>query len=209
MTHTLESLSAALGIPYNTLYKRARTRIPSRTWAKESPLSALDVETLSVGGTVRAEKPRKIRRSVPAKSVPAVVEISGNMESAVQDVPAFDKRLALSVVRSGILLSVVIGHAALVWYDCTTLWGVPGMIGGGLVFAIVVAAVMFAADPLLPRTSGWAMWFVALVDGAAFWVHKPVFDGYGQGVAITSALCMFVCACSFAALYMFRDSKLD
>ncbi len=202
MEKTLGTLATEIGVNYDTLYRRAKTRIPSRNWSASSALSDSEAETLS-GGKSGTEKRLKITRAVSARIVPAV------SESVVQEVPTVNVRNLLSSARSGLLLALVIGHAGLVWYDCATLWGVPGLIGGGLVFGIVLAAVMFAADPSLPRTSGWAMWFVALVDAAAFWVHKPVFMEYGQSASITNALCIFVCACSFVALYLFRDSKLD
>lgn len=110
---------------------------------------------------------------------------------------------------SALLFVVVILHGALIWYDCGALWGVPGAIGGGAVFAIVFAALLLASDATLPRTSGNALAFMFFVDCAAWKVHYEVFKTPVVENYITAALCAFICASSFVALWLFRDSKLD
>lgn len=131
------------------------------------------------------------------------------MPEQSQEAEPINWNAVLNGVRSAILIGIVLGHAGLVWYDCAALWDTPGGIGGALVFFIVLAAVMFAADPSKNRTSSFALWFVALVDAAAYFVHKPVFDEYGAGHVITAAICAFVCACSWVALYLYQDQNLD
>ena len=108
-----------------------------------------------------------------------------------------------------LLFSVVLLHGALIWYDCAVLWDVPGQIGGGAVFVVVFAALLLASDSTLPRTSGNALAFMAIVDFAAWKVHFEVFKTPVVSDAITGSLCAFICASSFVALYLFRDSKLD
>jgi len=110
---------------------------------------------------------------------------------------------------SVLLIGIVLGHAGLVWYDCAQLWDTPGAIAGGLVFAVVLAAVMLSSDTAKGYTADICLYFVFFVDVAAFWVHKPVFSGYGVDNATTNALCAFVCATSFAALYIFKSYKND
>ncbi len=110
---------------------------------------------------------------------------------------------------SALLIGIVLGHAGLVWYDCAQLWHTPGAIAGGLVFAVVLAAVMLSSDTAKGYTAELCVYFVFMCDVAAFWVHKPVFSGYGVDNATTNALCAFVCATSFAALYIFKSYKND
>lgn len=106
-------------------------------------------------------------------------------------------------------LSIVFGHAGLIWYDCADLWGNPGCIGGGVVFLVVLVSVIISTDPDKNRTSNSAVAFVFVVDLFAYFVHYPVFsDSANIGRVETGALCAFLCACSWIALYLFRDSKL-
>lgn len=108
-----------------------------------------------------------------------------------------------------LLFAVVVAHGLLIWYDCDILWGVPGQIGGGTVFIVVLAALLLASDSTLPRTSGNALAFIFFVDCAAWKVHYEVFKTPVVENVVTGSLCAFICAASFIALYLFRDSKLD
>lgn len=110
---------------------------------------------------------------------------------------------------SALLFTVVVMHGLLIWYDCSVLWDTPGQIGGGTVFIVVFAALLLAADPTLPRTSGNALAFIFFVDCAAWKVHYEVFKTPVVDNIVTGSLCAFICAASFIALYLFRDSKLD
>lgn len=214
---TLSQLAARLGRNYDTVYRAARRIRPTEKWTAETPVPA-DVAAEISGGNTRkpAGNVRRKSATVPAEMKPArshtsdvLREFAALAESAGTEQEPTDWRRVLSVTRSAILIGIVLGHAALVWYDCADLWATPGSIGGGLVFFIVLAAVMFAADPAKNRTSGFALWFVAMVDAAAYFVHKPVFDEYGAGEVITAAICIFICAASWVALYMYQDQNLD
>ena len=108
-----------------------------------------------------------------------------------------------------ILVSVVAGHALLIWYDCAIQWETPGTIGGGLAFAIVAAALLLATDETRARTSGAALYFVLCVDVAAWWVHFPTFQRPGVPDEITGVFAGFLCAASWVALYLYRDKNID
>ena len=108
-----------------------------------------------------------------------------------------------------ILVSVVAGHALLIWYDCAIQWETPGTIGGGLAFAIVAAALLLATDETRARTSGAALYFVLCVDIAAWWVHYPTFQRPGVPDEITGVFAGFLCAASWVALYLYRDKNID
>ena len=135
---------------------------------------------------------------------------------AIPPAPAVDKGSdwqtpSISTVRAFmldcILIGIVIGHAGLIWYDCADLWDVPGQIGGGLAFFIIVAAVMLSTDPAKNITSQIALCLAFLVDLAAWWVHFPVFQTYSVDDDITKVLCGFLCAMSFGALLIYRHQK--
>lgn len=108
-----------------------------------------------------------------------------------------------------IAVGVVVGHGALIWYECNKLWGGVGFFGGLVVFMVVLLAVLLASDPSKNRTSSYALWFMACVDTAAYWVHYPSFVNYSIDDAVRMGVCIFICACSFIALLLFRDYKLD
>jgi len=143
---------------------------------------------------VPASVVRKILKNTPTKSRPKLPDIVTLRNFAI----------------AGLLVSVIVGHSALVWYDCGQMWGIPGAIGGGVTFLIVLAALLLASDETKPRTSDTALWFVFFIDVAAWFVHFPTFKKYADiGNIETGMFAGFLCACSFAALYIFRDSKLD
>jgi len=129
----------------------------------------------------------------------------------------FGKRETVATTRNyrgvaldALLIGIVIGHAGLIWYDCGVQWQTPGIIGGGLAFAIILAALILASDSTKSRTSEAALYFVLLVDGAAWWVHYPTFQQYaGIGNTETGMFAGFLCLCSWFALFLFRDSKID
>lgn len=163
-------------------------------------------------GATPEAKPRK------AKPAPEVVTRAAGFAPVIPTtqniqlpaVPKFDLQAARNAAVSLLLISVVIGHAGLVWYDCADRWSVPGAIGGGVVFLIVLAALLLASDETKPRTSEAALWFVFITDFAAWFVHFPVFRDRAQiGDIETGVFAGFLCAASFTALYLYRDSKLD
>ena len=113
---------------------------------------------------------------------------------------------------NAVCLAIVLGHAGLIWYDCAALWQEAGQIGGGLAFLFVVCCVLLATDATRVRTSAAALWIVAGVDLAAWWVHYPVFTRQMTAYDIkveTGVLCAVICALSFFALVLYRDEKID
>lgn len=190
---TLAELAEKSGGNYDTLYRKAKRNFPETSWTKDSPVSADQIRLLSG---------KKRKQQVIAKP------ILHQPEPAAEPVPPARQKIGLSDVRrfsvSAILIGIVLCHAGLIWYDCSTLWETAGQIGGGAVFLVVVAAVMLAADREQYYTSESALWFVFLIDVAAWWVHFPVFRTPLVSDTITGALCAFLCACSWIALYLYR-----
>lgn len=203
-TETIAEFSAKTGRNADTVYRFARRKFPAQNWSINSAVTPELIAALSAGKSAKEKRPR----SVPAKKSEVVsLPEKPDTPPARQALPSFQaiRRASISVL----LFCVVIGHAGLVWYDLAAMWGVPGTIGGGLMFAVMLAALGFASDPAVNRTSEAALWFAALLDIAAYFVHFQVFDRHDVNIWLTRALCALICACSWMSLYFFRDSKLD
>lgn len=199
---TLSELAEKSGGNYDTLYRKAKRNFPEISWTKDSPVSADQIRLLSG---------KKRKRQTIAKPI-----VVNQPEPAAEPVPPARQKIewpTVSEIRTAainiLLFGAVIVHAGLIWYDCSELWDVAGQIGGGAVFMVVLAALLLASDSNLPRTSGNAMAFIFFVDCAAWKVHYEVFKTPLVDNVITGALCAFICASSFVALWVFRDSKLD
>lgn len=210
MAHTVGQIAQELGKNPDTmrryLSRRYADNYPGQSWGASAVVpDNVAAELLAKSGT---KKERVQRASAPVVRIARTETPAPVIE--VQEAPAPAKMAwgpILSFTRSTILIGIVLGHALLVWYDCADLWSTPGAIGGGLVFFIVLAAVMFAADPDKYETRSFSLAFVALVDFAAFFVHYPVFSEYGVDSIVTKSLCAFVCICSWAALALYQNSK--
>ena len=195
------------GKSVSCMAKRWKESFPGIPFAADSELTTEQLSAIS-----------KERKSGSVKNTET--EMSGKSIMKRTPNPAGDKgyssgklKMDWAKFRAGaidvLLACIVAGHALLIWFDCVTLWGTPGLIGGGISLLIVLAALLFSMDSNLPRTSGSAMWFVFFVYCGAFWVHFPTFQRSATiGNNETIALCIFLCGMSFAALYLFRDSKL-
>lgn len=144
-------------------------------------------------------KPQEKRAAKAAQPAP-VAEAEADWQ-----MPSFGQIRA--AMLDCLLIAIAIGHAGLIWYDCAALWSVPGIIGGGLAFGIVLATVMLATDPTKNVTSQYALIFALVVDAGAFWVHRPVFEQYDAPETVTTVLCGFLPAMSWAVLFLYRHLK--
>ena len=195
------------------LYNQHRANgVPHEEAATALGVNAATARTLKSRYTNQSATPESKPRKV--KPAPEVVTHAAGITTdlrATQTSPTkFDLQAARNAAVSLLLIGVVIGHSSLVWYDCGQMWGMPGAIGGGVTFLIVLAALLLASDETKPRTSDTALWFVCLIDACAWFVHYPTFQKYADiGNVETGMFAGFLCACSFAALYLFRDSKLQ
>lgn len=207
MDKTIKQWSDESGVNPDSARKKA-----SRTFGvpvgTTSVLSDVQWFQLYPSGTppVRANTNKK-RKFVPAGGQPAGYK--DNSQAPLKRPTAWKldiaaaRRFALDII----LIGIVTGHAGLIWYDCAMLWGTPGTIGGGLAFFIIIATVMFSTDPTKNITSQIALFFALLVDVAAWWVHRPVFESYRVDGQITDVLCCFLCLMSFGALFLYRHQK--
>lgn len=218
---TPKEIAERLDVGTDAVRMKYRRMFPNRPFdVNESLPSEIYIRLLSDG---RRSGKHQVKKSSPitVKDVAEKFNVPPHISSMREDrkqappKPAKDwkRRISVESIRAAmlsvILLAVVIGHGALIWYDCATLWGTAGLIGGGVVFLIVLAAVLLAADESRVRTSGTALYFALCIDISAWWVHFPTFQRPDVSDVITGALCAFLCACSWIALFLYRDKNLD
>lgn len=203
---TLKELADNNRIKYNTLWKKAGRKFPSVEWKADTEVTPEHAAELlkKPGGRNNGNSSRK---KSPTVSPPTAKEQPEATPAPSRSWPTIAQIRHFAV--GALLVSVVVCHAGLVWYDCAHLYGWAGFIGGLAVFLVVLAAVLLASDPDNYGTSEAALWFIFIVDCAAWWVHFPVFQTPDISDTITGALCAFICASSFVALYLFRDFKLN
>lgn len=223
-TYTIRELCDELGVKYDTMriawrrnglenFDQHRHATPEELSAMKAYYAKnLKVKTQSRSAKKTDENATSVREQQREKSVlipiapvvskvspPALVSAQNFTLPALADV----RRFALDII----LIGLVVGHAGLIWYDCSQLWAVPGQVGGGLAFFIVVAALMLATDPSKNITSQIALTLVFLIDFAAWFVHRPVFESYRADGTVTDVLCGFLCGMSFGALLIYRHQK--
>lgn len=189
-------------LKYDTLRQRVKSRLGEKYNAAR-PVTEREISIL-LEGKPKTE-PKKQAKNLPVKT-------EKQEEKRPKSEPK--KSFHIAKFRTGLVdvlcAIAVIGHGFLVWFDCWELWGKAGLIGGGLAFVIILIAFTLATDSSKNRTSENAMWFVFLVDLAAWKVHFDTFIRFSNvDRIVTGFLCGFLCACSFMALYIFRDSKLN
>lgn len=200
----------ALRARWNTLCAE-RPDIFRERWDKNRPINFAQETALR---SAKTEKKKTVSvRSLRAGKLTAALGQTALPDEVAPPV-ADESKIDISAIRrfafDAVCILIVVGHAALIWYDCAQMWDTPGVIGGGLSFLFVLGAVLIATDKTRERTSGYALGFMFFVDVAAFFVHFPTFLKYAEiGEIQTGALCGFICLLSFAALYLYQDSKLD
>lgn len=209
MTHgnkiqTIAELASTSGRKSDTLWRKAKRTWPEREWSIRSVLTEEEAAELIGAGKVvvlpeQPEPGKEVRRQSPV----------AKKENLPQPFVMPSWRAVRRFIVDVLLFCAVVAHALLIWYDCATLWDVPGQIGGGALFLIVLAALLLASDSDLPRTSGIAMAFIFFVDLAAWKVHFEVFKTPLVDNLITGSLCAFICATSYMALYIFRDKRIS
>lgn len=201
---TIAALAEKYGRKADTLWRKAKRAFPGRAWSLYSVITE-DEERILLGNY-----PAPSAVSAPVRKAKG----NGNMQA-----PAKGRQWLLQDVRkmrrvafNAVCLSIVAGHAGLIWYDCVELWQTAGQIGGMMAFLFVLGCLLVSTDKSRNRTSYIALWIMFGVDVAAWWVHWPVFTRQMTNYDLkneTGVLCAVICALSFAALLIYRDEKLD
>lgn len=227
-TITLAELAETYGRKYDTIFRRAKRMFPAESWGKNSAVTegdarvilgdipALSIDAAALQGdfdAVAGDLERATKKVIHKRKPRTWTPESGPNGAALME--AWTRPTTRQLRRftfNAVCLAIVLGHAGLIWYDCAALWQEAGQIGGGLAFLFVVCCVLLATDATRVRTSAAALWIVAGVDIAAWWVHYPVFTRQMTAYDIkaeTGALCAVICALSFFALVLYRDEKID
>lgn len=199
-TITAGQLADKLKLSPDTMRKRFVRSGLGQSYSSDTPLSADQVRILS-GQKAKTKRNNPQRQTPPAPDNPETKPARAFSWPDLAQVRHF--------AIAAVLVAVVICHGGLIWYDCAHLYGWGGVIGGCAVFLVVLAAVLLAADRDKYSTSEAALWFVFVVDVAAWWVHFPVFNTPDVSSTVTGFLCGFLCASSWVALYLFRNFKLE
>ena len=214
---TLAELAETSGGKYDTIYRKARRKFPEMEWSANSILSAEHIAVLSGKVSAKRSAPRK---AAPVKDFIRTTEtISVNQPAPdVEATPPAPGRAKFEWptwpqirrwIFEALAIAIVCGHGFLLWQESAELYGYIGDTCGALIFAVVCLALLIAADSSRNRTSGFAVWFMLFVDAAAGFVHYEALHTPVVPNSMTVGFCVFICACSFTALYLFRDSKLD
>lgn len=110
---------------------------------------------------------------------------------------------------------IVVGHGALIWYDCALLWYAPGFIAGLVVFLMIVFGMLVMATKGMKEVAETMTWVVWTLEGAAIFVHVPSFtanasQAYARGLGElhTWLLSAIICICSIAATYAYKETIL-
>lgn len=175
-------------------------RFPAKEEAQEADLVAIESQPVST-------------ETVFQETAETVIETPFQAEQKQPSVLA--KICAVRWPRffgAALLFLIVVGHAALIAYDCATLWETPGKIAGSLAFMLILAAMVLMGEKLPNQVSENLLWFVWLLDGVAIFVHYPTFwhnatIGYQFGIREFETWCMsgVVCVISGAAVYFYRQ----
>jgi len=116
----------------------------------------------------------------------------------------------IDVVFAGV---IVMGHAALIWYDLQLLLDSPGKIAGGVVFATIGYSLVSFSFKSRAAISETLLWVIGTVEALAIFAHAPSFtmnatNAYSRGFTEIHIwfLSAIICGCSIAATYFYRET---
>ena len=108
---------------------------------------------------------------------------------------------------------LVIGHAALIWFDMATLWAMPGKIGGGIAFLFIFSGMILMSERsekmvLIRENMLWAIGtleaLAVVVHHAAFYHNASVAYSVGLGSAALWGLVSVICLLSIGATIFYQ-----
>ncbi len=211
---TITELAETYGRKPDTIQRKAKALLPAPSGGKWSIYSVVtEEEARIILGDIPAPvpavsaKPTKQREPKTIPNQPAPAPEANTPGRAKFTWPSF--HAVRRFIFNTLAIAVVCGHGFLIWQEAAELYGYIGSIGGAVIFAVVCLAVLIASDASRTRTSGSALWFMLFVDAAAGFVHYEALHTLSVPKAMTVGFCIFICASSFVALLLYRDSKLD
>lgn len=149
----------------------------------------------------------------------ATVRMKAGESPEVKASPGYLSRLGKidfdTILVRGLLALGIIGHAVLVWHEMGYLWGSAGLIAGCVVAILIFSSVVLMRKERNVKTSENMLWFVWLLDGAAFFVHKAALyhggtTAFAAGINEfgTGCLAAVICLCAGALLYFYRETGI-
>lgn len=217
------------GVTVDRVRLALREAFPGEIFNRHISLRDDQIAALAgVGENKKQDRAKAQRQAAPRRNTAAdsTVEIGARhitversealQQRATQRTAQTRRRAFPAITLAGIrrqaitwlIAGIVLGHAALIWYDCTVLWATPGIIGGGMAFMIVLATILVSTDMGKGYTQQAGMWTVLVIDIGAWWVHFPTFIRYSSiGIWETRVLCGFICLFSYLALVLFQTYR--
>jgi len=166
-TETLAEYAERTGQIYDTVYRKAKRKIPSVEWTAGSVVTPELYEVLAAGKSDKT-KPRSVR----IEKKPEAIRLPEKPDTP----PARQAFRLPSFGLSDFLIVAVYGHTLLVWYEIGTLFALPGILAGLIVFAMKHAALMICRTERLSSLAGDAIGVAFVLDALALYVHYTVFS---------------------------------
>lgn len=195
------------GISVDRIRQVLRENFPDEIFSRHAPLREDQIAALR-GGITRTKKRSNQETKQPAEKPTPSPRLT--VRTITEKRPAFSFAKIRSSIFDFLIAGIVIGHAGLIWYDCSVLWSTPGIIGGGMAFMIVLATVLVSTDTGKYATAQAGLYTVLLIDAGAWFVHYPTFSRFATiGEIETGVLCGFICLFSFLSLVIFQTSRSE
>lgn len=166
-TETIADFSARTGRNADTVYRFARRKFPAQNWSINSAVTPELLVALTAGKSDKT-KPRSVR----IEKKPEAIRLPEKPDTP----PARQAFKFPSLGLSDFLVVAVYGHTLLVWYEIGTLFALPGILAGLIVFAMKHAALMICRTERLSSLAGDAIGVAFVLDALALYVHYTVFS---------------------------------
>lgn len=220
---TAKDIAKSEGVNIATIRFRWNKAFAKGTFDSNRELSQDEVAAISQQTKGRAAKPAK---SAPRKSPTISADFDSALnqnyetESAISNptpAPASGvsstapgrAKMAWPVFGlSEFLALAVYGHTALVWYEVSVIFALPGILAGVVLFALKHAAVVICRSEKYADYAADALGVAFVLDGLAVWVHYTAFsdampDRFKDGAEFWAALILglVVASGAFVSLY--------
>ena len=218
-TMTARQLCENKGIAPDTMrmrFAKLRETMPTvfnSAWRIDGELTTEQMVRLIEAGERKGGAPKEIKSEAVAHTAdipmrPAQGQPNGVAPQGFEAKKSWRVRIFISLA-----FTIVMGHSLLIWWDLAHLWKVPGMIGGGVVFAFILSGMVLMSEKSesMAEIRENMLWAVGLLESLAIVVHQAAFyrsagEAYlaGLGLGYTWALAAVICCCSIAATIFYQ-----
>lgn len=210
---TAKDIAKREGVDIATIRFRWNANYAKGTFDRNRELSPEQVEILSRPSKARAAKqakaaPRKAPMLSPEQQPATVNPTPAPADEPAPMPPGRAKFTLPTFGLSEFLALAVYGHTALVWYEVSVIFALPGILAGVVLFALKHAAVVICRAEKYADYAADALAVAFILDGLAVWVHYTAFsdampERFKDGAEFWAALILgLVVACgAFVSLY--------